>query len=71
MRKDELIIGEKIFDTIYALRTNREEAHDVDKLTNEGKTAQDRLTESIRKMAWNTGYRQALEDVLNAVQYKL
>ena len=49
MRRDELIIGEKIFDSIYALRTKREEIYDVDKLTNIGETTQDRLIESIRK----------------------
>ena len=71
MRRDELIIGEKIFDSIYALRTKREEIYDVDKLTNIGETTQDRLIESIRKDGWNSGYRQALEDVLNLLQYKL
>ena len=71
MTRDQLIIGEKIFDSIYELRTKREEAYDIAKQTNEGETTQDRLTEAIRKSAWNSGYRQALEDVLNVLQYKL
>ena len=71
MTREQLIIGEKIFDSIYALRTKREEDHDVDKLTNEGETPRERLNESIRKNAWNQGYRHALEDVLNIVNYKL
>lgn len=71
MTREQLIIGEKIFDTIYALRDKREEAHDVDKLTNEGETPTDRLNEANRKNAWNSGYRHALEDLLNIIHYKL
>ena len=71
MTREQLIIGEKIFDAIYELRDKREKAHDVDKLTNEGETPEDRLHEANRKHAWNSGYRQALEDVLNVINYKL
>jgi len=71
MTEEQLILGEYIFNSVYELRDKREADHDIDKHTNEGETPRERLNESIRKNAWNQGYRHALEDVLNVLRHKL
>ena len=70
MTRDQLIIGEKIFDAIYELRDKQADRYDKDRLISVGDTNEDKLNNSLYSQAYNQGYRQALEDVLNVINYK-